>query len=153
MTNNYTEARRKANALMTYANQIDPLVSANEAALDVWTYRLANVNENQARQVIVEYYANQRAAEKTPITPREVHRQVEQRRRQAIGAGYYCQQHDGEPADRCKQCVTEVHDGERLPRQIGRDIRKLVPPPPALKQTRQAIGAALKDINEGSHRT
>lgn len=149
MTNDYNTPRRNANALMTYANQIDPLVPANKAALDVWAYRLGNVNFEQAQAVIVEYYANQQPGERTPITPRGIASRIDHRRRQAIGRSYYCQQHDGERSETCKTCLKEVSEGTRQPAQQGQDIRHVVPPPAELKPVLRAVGTALKDVNEG----
>lgn len=149
MTNDYNAYRRNANALMTYANQIDPLVPANNAALDVWTYSLGHVNFEQARAVIVEYYDQQQPGQRTPITPRAVRDRIQHRRRQAIGRSYYCQQHDGERSDTCKTCLKEINEGTRQPAQQGQDIRRVVPPPAELKPVLRAVGTVLKDVNEG----
>lgn len=146
MTPEQQQIIREVNQVMTYANQLDPLVPANEASLEVWTQALHNVNPDAAKSVIRQYYATIEPDKREPITPGYVKRKAVQLMARHMGDKAYCQEHNWNYRNQCTECRSEVAEGIRRPDQIGHQIKQPVPAPKEIMQQVKRL-AALKGID------
>ena len=135
------------NGLLTYVNQLDPLVPNNDQNFEVWYYALQDTDLRSAKQVVFEYYATVDPYNKQPITPGYIKRQA----RRIVVRNYrdtvMCAEHDWNPAKQCAECKSEIAAGERHPNQQGQRVKKAIPPPDSIRQQLRQVLAA-KDINQ-----
>lgn len=134
------------NRLLTYVNQLDPLVPANQANLEVWVYALEDTDLKSAQQVVFEYYATVDPYNKQPITPGYIRKQARRIEVRNHRDTVMCAEHDWNPAKQCAECKSEIAAGERHRDQQGQRVKKAIPPPDSIRQQLRQVLAA-KDIN------
>lgn len=133
--------------LLTYVNQLDPLVPNNDQNYEVWSHALHSANMGIAKQVVIDYYANVDPHKRDPITPGYIRRQVRRIAARKYRDALKCAEHDWSIAETCTECKSEIAAGTRRPDQLGHETRNIIPPPDSFRrQLRQVLAA--KDINQ-----
>lgn len=133
---------RTVNAIMTYTNQIDPLVPANEASLEVWAQAMRHLNMDAAKHVIRHYYATIEPHKREPITPGFIRRKTLQLMAKHLGSQAYCQEHNWNYRNACPECKSEVSAGIRRKDQIGEQIKNSIPAPAEVMQQVKQLAAS-----------
>lgn len=135
------------NRLLTYTNQLDPLVPANNATLELWTIALRKTNMQAAKVVVVDYYGSIDPSDREPITPgyiRRAARRLEARHNDAV----MCEQHDWNYRDTCSECWSEVRAGQRQPDAVGHNTKQAIAAPADVRaQIEAALRHSVRDVN------
>ena len=135
------------NGLLTYVNQLDPLVPNNDQNYEVWYYALRTTDLHTAKRVVVDYYASIDPHNREPITPGYIRRQARRLETRLHRDTVMCLEHDWNHRDTCAECISEIAAGDRRPDQQGQQIREIIAAPEAVRrQLRQVLAA--KDIDQ-----
>lgn len=136
--------QQEANLLMTYASQLDHLLLANDATLDIWVDELGGLDPDLGKDIIKNFYKRQMPHDRMTITPRYIRQEAQRRIRRALGSNAYCKAHVDYFAGECPVCAHEITAGIRNMHQQGQILSANVPPPQEI--TRTSLGESLKVV-------